>query len=554
MFRLPRRPIVSPSMRYVSALFSLVTTLGGCALPKNINPEVSAALSLEQTQSSHLHQTLAPLVKQHPGLSGIYPLADASEAFAVRVLLAKHAQLSLDVQYYIWRADTTGFMLLQALKKAADRGVRVRLLLDDNGTRNLDEILSALNHLPNIDIRLFNPFVIRQPKGIGFFFDFKRLNHRMHNKSFTVDNSLTIVGGRNIGDEYFGVEGSVMFADLDILAAGHVVPKVSKDFDRYWNHQLAYPLNSIVKPNGGNSTYPHPEPGTYIYPNAHNHSLGHYINNEGKGINFRGLLAQYPKRVKQFSRMIQQTNTIEQLISQELDFEWVKTEIVSDDPDKAQGKATAEGLLSYQLHHAIGSPTQKVDLISPYFVPTATGVLGFKALIKEKGVRVRVLTNSYDATDVHMVHAGYMKHRKSMLRAGIELYELKKINHSTFTRIGKNPMGISGSSLHAKTFAVDNKQLFVGSFNFDPRSALLNTELGFVIHSPKLARQISSLFQHDIPSNSYKVILNEHSQLRWLEQNQPNEKPKIHEIEPRTTLIERFWLGFLSRLPIEWML
>jgi len=530
MFRPPRTPIMSASMRQLSALFSLVAVLGGCSLPKNPNPIRTEALSESVVQSTRLHQVLQPLAAQHPDRSGIYPLDRAFEAFAVRALLAEQAQRSLDVQYYIWRADTTGLMLLQQLKKAADRGVRVRLLLDDNGTRNLDDLLSKLNAHPNIQVRLFNPFVIRQPKGIGFFFDFERLNRRMHNKSFTVDNTVTIVGGRNIGDEYFGAHGDLTFADLDILALGQVVPEVSNDFDRYWNNDYAFPLELLVEPA------PSPD------------------------IDFGRLLSRWPARWEKYQQVIDEANTIQALLSANLPLQWVKTEIVSDDPDKARGLATPEDMLSYQLHHAIGTPEKTVDLISPYFVPTATGVLGFSALINEKKVRVRVLTNSYDATDVAIVHAGYMKQRKNLLRAGVELYELKKHNGNEqflheLRRKRRNPLGISGSSLHAKTFAIDGKRLFVGSFNFDPRSALLNTELGFVIHSPQLAQQIANLFELEIPLSSYKLQLTADQRLRWVETMPQDNTPAIvHEVEPETNLFERMWLGFLSRLPIEWLL
>src|SRR5690625_2641338 len=535
-FRLPRGPLKNRGMKTLTALFSLVALLGGCSLPKQVDVTPSFTLDKSHTQGTRLHQAIAPLARQHPDLSGIYPLADAFEAFAVRMHLTAQAQKTLDVQYYIWRADATGLMLLEALYEAAERGVRVRLLLDDNGTRRLDDILLALHEHPNIEVRLFNPFVIRNPKGIGFFFDFERLNHRMHNKSFTVDNSVTIVGGRNVGDGYFGADGSLLFADLDVLAVGQVVPEVSADFDRYWNNDYAFPIDLIATESHANKS--EPTGAQNFYP-----------------LNFSALLAPFAARQTRFLQAAQQVNTVRDLLSGSLDLEWVKTEMVSDDPAKAQGKATPESMLSFQLHHAIGNPRERVDLISPYFVPTATGVLGFAALINENNVQVRVLTNSYEATDVAIVHAGYMKHRKKLLRAGVKLYELKKISNGSLSPLRRNPLGISGSSLHAKTFAVDGKRLFVGSFNFDPRSALLNTELGFVIHSERLAQQVSDLFEEEIPQNSYEVILTRQRQLRWLEpQDNPQESPIIHEVEPGTTLVERLWLGFISRLPIEWLL
>src|SRR5690625_751418 len=541
MFRLPRTSLLSPGMRHLTALLSLTALLGGCSLPKKTDVSESFVLEAQETKNTHLSEAAQPLVAAHQGLSGIYALSDAHDAFAVRALLAQSAEKTLDIQYYIWRADTAGYYLLKSLKEAADRGVRVRLLLDDNGTRNLDHVLYSLSQHPNIEVRLFNPFVIRRPKGIGFFFDFERLNRRMHNKSFTADNTVTIVGGRNIGDEYFGGTEAISFMDLDVLALGEVVPEVSNDFDLYWNNESAYPIELLL--NEGN-----------LVSANEDQALGY-------ALDFDTLLEKNEKRHQQFIKITQESQLIDELLSGTLELQWVKTEMVSDDPDKARGLASKEQHLSYQLHHAIGTPEHSVDLISPYFVPTDTGVTGFGALITQDKVRVRVLTNSYDATDVAIVHAGYMKHRKNLLRAGVELFELKKTIQDDaplprrIKRRIRKPIGIAGSSLHAKTFAVDGKRLFVGSFNFDPRSALLNTELGFVIHSPKLATQVSQLFEEDIPLLSYQVVLTPDGKLRWIERY-PDDKTqyKRHETEPNTTLVERFWLGFLSRLPIEWML
>lgn len=536
-----RHWLAHKKVRNTFATLSLMGGLGGCSLPQLPISEPELALEPTAAHATRLGQSIMPWTHAHPGLSGIYPLADAADAFAVRFNLMAQAQCSLDVQYYIWRADSSGLLLLQALYEAANRGVKVRLLLDDNGTRNLDHLLYGLSLHPNIEVRLFNPFVIRRPKSIGFLFDFKRLNRRMHNKSFTVDNTVTIIGGRNIGDEYFGGTETVSFADLDVMAIGAVVPQVSADFDRYWNHQSAYPIEILL--------------------NARNLIADNEVQRRSYALDFEYLLNKNPQQTKNFLHTIQESAIVDELLTGYLDLHWVKTEMVSDDPDKILGLAPQEELLPYQLQRAIGTPQHSVDLISPYFVPTQTGVEAFSALIKQNGVRVRVLTNSYDATDVAVVHAGYIKHRKQLLQAGVELFELRKIHaekRSLPERVKRRlrqPIGFSGSSLHAKTFAVDGKRLFVGSFNFDPRSALLNTELGFVIHSPELAQQVSALFDHDIPVLSYQVILSTDHRLRWIERYPVEHTPfALHEVEPNTTLFDRFWLGFLSRLPIEWML
>lgn len=516
-----------PSSAYrlvgVCTFFTLIT---GCSLPPLAERNDSLSITLSEANQTKLGQALSPITQQHPGLSGIRSLPDAHDAFAARALLIHAAEKSIDVQYYIWRADTTGMMLLQHLQNAADRGVRVRLLLDDNGIAKLDKELALLNTHPNIEVRLFNPFVLRRPKALGYLTDFHRLNHRMHNKSFTVDNMVTVVGGRNIGDEYFGATDQILFADLDVLAVGDVVQHVSNDFDKYWASPLAYPIDQIV-------------------------SL--FKNDSLEDLHLEQTLKENADRTQTYIEIIRKTALIQDLLDQRLDVEWVKTEMVSDDPVKAEGKASDEQLLSYQLHYAIGSPLHQVDLISPYFVPTKTGVIGFERLLQQPQMQVRVLTNSYEATDVAAVHAGYMKRRKALLKAGVEVYELKRLSSGHLNKIGKNPFGSSGSSLHAKTFAIDKKRVFIGSFNFDPRSANLNTELGFVIHSPELAQQISNMFNEQILYSSYQLQLNEQRKLIWLEHEEDG-SIITHTTEPGTSLFSRWWVIFMSKLPIEWML
>lgn len=220
--------------------------LAGCTLPPLEGRTHSSAPSAAETADTPLGRALAPLLAAHPGRSGIHPLSDPRDAFAARAMLANAAERTLDVQYYIWRNDLTGTLLFEALHDAADRGVRVRLLLDDNGTSGLDHWLATLDAHPLIEVRLFNPFVVRRPKAIGYLSDFARANRRMHNKSFTSDNQATIVGGRNIGDEYFAASEGMLFADLDVLAVGPVVDEVSRDFDRYWASDSAYPVTGIL--------------------------------------------------------------------------------------------------------------------------------------------------------------------------------------------------------------------------------------------------------------------------------------------------------------------
>lgn len=337
-----------------------VSVLAGCSLPSLEGRMASVALSEAEASDTALGRAITPLAQVHPEKSGIYSLTDAHEAFAARVLLARSSQKSLDVQYYIWQGDITGTLLLEELRAAAERGVRVRLLLDDNGTAGLDKELAALHTHPYIEVRLFNPFVVRSPKAIGFITNFSRANRRMHNKSFTADNQATIIGGRNVGDAYFGVGDSVQFADLDVLAVGAVVNDVSMDFDRYWSSGSSYPVDLIL-------------------PQVNNSALQSV---KTTAENIAGSEA-----ADEYMLAIRESEFIADLLKGDLVVEWAYTQMVSDDPAKGLGKTESNGMLIYQLGEILGEPAHTVELISPYFVPTAAGVDVFTKMVQD-GVEV----------------------------------------------------------------------------------------------------------------------------------------------------------------------
>ncbi len=517
-------------MRRSSKLLSLLTlvftilVLGGCVLPSLENREFTKSLSDIEALSTKLGSAIQPFAKKHQGQSGVHLLGNPQDAFAVRVLLAKNAQRTLDLQYYIWQNDVTGTLMLEAVNEAAERGVRVRLLLDDNGIADLDETLLSLNRHKNIQVRIFNPFAQRKLKWLGYLTDFSRVNRRMHNKSFTADNSVTVIGGRNIGDDYFGATNGILKQDLDLLAIGDVVQDVSTDFDRYWVSQSAFPIQDIATSNK-QSSYTTAE---YIPKQTNNPMRDTYIED------------------------IQSSSFIKELLAQELSLEWTHTTMISDNPEKGLGKGKKKQLLITKLSKIIGQPETSLILVSPYFVPTKAGKREFIELARN-GVSVQVLTNAMKATDVLPVHAGYAKHRKALLKAGITLFELRPTTLNSgkiHNRLG--PFGSSASSLHAKTFAIDSQRIFVGSFNFDPRSMLLNTELGFVIQSPTLAKQIELEFNQLVRTTSYEVKLDENGKLYWLEQN--GDDKITHKTEPGLTLLNRAALSILSILPIDWLL
>jgi putative cardiolipin synthase len=507
-----------------------LTLAGGCGTLPPLEGRMQSSAAIE-TDDTRLGQALAPRVAASGGNSGLHMLADARDAFAARALLAQAAERTLDVQYYIWHGDMSGSLLFESLRAAADRGVRVRLLLDDNGTGGIDATLAALDAHPEVEVRLFNPFVIREPKMIGYLTDFSRLNRRMHNKSFTADNQATIIGGRNVGDEYFGATDGTVFVDLDVLAVGPVVKQVSADFDRYWSSGSSYPAAAILAP----ATAAQREE---LATAAHR-------------------LEQAPAAAA-YLDAIRRSSFATDLLQGRLALEWAPTRMVSDDPAKGLGLAEPEGNLTHELREVIGDPAEEVDLISAYFVPTKAGVEAFTGLVR-RGVTVKILTNSLEATDVAAVHAGYAKRRTALLEGGVALYELRLLGGAPTTSAQENKSdrslvrgSSSGSSLHAKTFTVDGRRVFIGSFNFDPRSQHLNTELGFVIDSPAMAQAISGRVAQRLPEASYQVLLSEQGGLYWLERRDGREIR--HEVEPGTSIWLRSGVWLMSLLPIEWML
>jgi putative cardiolipin synthase len=497
----------------------------GCAtLPSLDGRTVSAALDAEQAQATRLGLAAQPLVAAHPGTSGLLPLADPQAAFAARALLARHAERTIDVQYYIWQDDITGTLLLTELERAAGRGVRVRLLLDDNGIRGIDDTLVALATQPNFEVRLFNPFTFRHPKWANYLTAFPRLNHRMHNKSFTVDNAASIIGGRNVGDTYFGATDEVAFVDLDVLAIGPVVPEVSREFDRYWASRSAYPVERIVATSAPDAL-------------AHLHAREVRIDGDPAALIYRQALAE--------------NHAVQGLLDRSAALTWAPTRMISDSPAKAlRAHGDGERLVD-ELAPVFVDTRVSLQLVSPYLVLGAKGTRDVTTMARS-GVDVQVLTNSLAATDVAAVHAGYAKRRKQLLAAGITLYELRPTGHRPDERDLAGPFGSSGSSLHAKTFAVDDRTLFIGSFNFDPRSANLNTEMGFLIDSPALARTMHEALAHAVPARAYEVRLDADGKLYWL--LRLGDTVQRLDTEPGTSWLRRMSVRLLALLPIDWLL
>ncbi|MDO4641532.1 MAG: phospholipase D family protein [Neisseria sp.] len=466
-----------------------------------------------------LHKKNRPEQTRKADLSGIYLLNDPHDAFVARATLIQSAEQALDIQYYIWHNDVSGRLLMQMVKDAANRGVRVRILLDDNNTRGMDDILVALDRHPNIEIRLFNPFTSRSMRSLGYLYDFPRLNRRMHNKTLTADNKATILGGRNIGDEYFNIANDVGFADLDILATGSVVNDVSSDFDRYWASESSYPLASIVK---------------HAYPENGRAALDR--------------VSEKDRELREAYRNTLKTSRLYQAISSK-NIPWIyaPTQYISDDPAKGLDRSKNKPLIIEKIDEALGTPEKELYIVSPYFVPTKEGVEALTEL-RQNQIGITVLTNSLQATDVAAVHSGYARYRKKLLQAGIKLYELKA-THSVPKITDKGLVG-SSSSLHAKIFIVDRERVFIGSFNFDPRSARLNTEMGVVIEDAKLAERMQKTLDDSAPRQAYQVTLGSDNRLRW----QDPENNLVSKHEPTAKFWKRLISNLFSIMPIERLL
>jgi len=497
---------------------------------------------LTDTADTRLGRASTQLLATHPGSSGVHLLERGTDAFVARLALAETAARSLDVQYYIWHGDTTGRLLLHAVLRAADRGVRVRLLLDDLGTAADDRALLMIDAHPNVEVRLFNPVAHRSMRLFGMLADLTRVNRRMHNKSFTADNQATIVGGRNIGDEYFEARPDLDFGDLDALVIGAAVNDVSDGFDRYWNSAHVWPIRALSKAKRAGD--------------------------ESDAVRTQLREFAESQRDSAYADRLRVSALAQQLRDAAVPFAFGQVRVLYDDPAKigepqATPGATAgkEAMLLAQMLPEFEALREELVLVSPYFVPGKAGVTALRKL-RERGVRVRIVTNSLASTDVSIVHSGYSRYRRVLLEAGIELYEVKPTvtREEPRTRSSASA-GLSGSSrasLHAKTLVFDRRSLFVGSMNVDPRSVFTNTEIGVMIGVPALAGDVAQRLVEALPQFTYRLELKptaadtEQRALEWVSEDAGREVR--YSTDPQTSAWRRFSVWFFSLLPIESLL
>lgn len=469
------------------------------------------------------------------GASGFHLLHEGRAALAARLSLAEQATHTLDVQTYLFHNDTTGKLVAAALLAAADRGVRVRVLIDDIDSGDKELGLATLDAHPNIEIRLFNPFHTRGAnllvRGWQMLQDHVRLSRRMHNKAFIADNQVAVTGGRNLGDEYFDAHRDVAFVDLDVLAAGPIVNDLSQSFDVYWNSEAAVPASALpVAPD------------------------------DARLQRARRFLADFRVRRlhSDYGRALAAADPVPGLLTGTARWRVARATLIVDPPEKARGPgiATSE-LMAGQLAGLWITPERRALIVSPYFVPGAMGMAYFRYW-RHQGVQIDVLTNAYAASDVPVVHAGYANYRIPLLEAGVNLFELKPDAEARGGRLRDLGSGSSRASLHAKAFVFDDRHVFVGSFNFDPRSVHLNTEMGLVIDSPDLARELTAIAEDAMrPERSYRpqLVFEPAEQgeitrrLRWHDVHEGT--VRVSDVEPETTPFQRGLLRVLQALPLE---
>ncbi|KVC79940.1 phospholipase D family protein [Burkholderia ubonensis] len=511
------------------AVCALLSLVAACAThPSATTLERTVSHALPADAATPLRDALAAPGAARPGESGFRLLADGAAALQMRIALARAATRTLDMQYYIATEDTTGKLLLGAALYAADRGVRVRMLVDDLNFRDIDRVMAALNTHPNIEIRVFNPFGASQrdvmQRTAIFFTRIDRFTRRMHNKAMIADNQIAIVGGRNLGDEYFSASPTLQFRDLDVLAAGPVTHDISASFDAYWASGSSYPLRVL-----NHQTF---DPKDL---DAMRDELRAHWRENAEPYNAKPLNA---------------TPLAQQIARGELGLVWAPAEFEADAPDKvAQPTDDYVSPPMRRLAELIRAAQHEFLAFSPYFVPHDEGVkiLGDTTA---RGVRVAILTNSLAATDAVAVQAGYGPYRVPLLRHGVELYEYK-------ARPGRPRLlgSRSRASLHAKAYVIDREILVIGSMNLDRRSAHLNTELALVIHSPALAQQVATIFARATqPDESYRVQLAAlsgpgASELTWTGTDEG--VLRTYHVDPYAGLLRNVLTGVFMLLPVD---
>ena len=504
-------------LRICVLLFAL-GLVAGCASIDFDYPK-SETFALTDTGDTTLGRGIAEYVAQHPEeQSGFYPVYDGIDSLALRLLMAERAERSIDAQYFLIHGDLVGNVFVNVLLRAANRGVRVRFLVDDINAKGYDAGFAVLDSHENFELRIFNPFAHRKARALDVT-SLSRVTRRMHNKSMTVDNQMTLIGGRNIADEYFGARKDATFGDLDVLAIGSIVPKVSAMFDSYWNHRAALPMSALAAV---------PE-------------------------NAEEALATLDEKVAKSLEEVDASEYADAVRSSILDyvqtdasaFIWAEYDLVYDSPDKANPDTNEDAdSIVVEMRASIGDVQEELFVITPYFVLLKDNIEGFQKL-RDRNVEITVITNSLASNNHSVSHSGYAPNRKKLLEMGVNLHELRA--NASIPADESKGVQDAKRTLHAKAFSVDRKKVFIGSFNWNQRSINLDTELGVIIHSPEIATDLVERVTARLPEDSFQVFLNEKNDLRW--RGYDNGQEVILTKEPQTGFWHRFNAGFLRIVP-----
>ena len=517
--------------------FVVAAFVGGCAsLPPGSDFPKTVSSALAQPEETRIGRQFADAARQHGGNSAYRMLAVGVEGFLARVQMVNAAERTLDLQYFIFRADETGKLLTNAVLRAADRGVRVRVLFDDAETIAGDDQLVALDAHERIEVRVFNPFIYRGHflfmRALEFTFSIARLDYRMHNKLMVVDNAIALIGGRNVGDEYFQIDPKGQFADDDVFAAGPIVKELSATFDEFWNSEMAIPVRA----------------------------LGEGAASDAALAAYRRVLADHHEEKKadgtDYASRVATGEPLAAMLSGKVPLAWAPARLIYDSPNKKE--VVKDGMVGKLMHRPVADAVAGVQsellMTTPYLIPGDEGMKLFSDL-RKRNVRVRILTNSLESSTVLVAHSGYIGYRPPLLEGGVEIYEVRSLlgnargsgQTTSISRFGNY-------SLHAKVFVFDRQRLFVGSMNFDQRSMHLNTEIGLIIDSPELARQAVTRFEAmaSLP-NSYELVFRAGDgggpRLAW--RTEEGGKAVQYASEPARSNGQRFRLHLLSLLPLD---
>lgn len=510
------------------AILIMVALITGCSTTSSIVPQ-KTSYTLPDTRETNLARTYKKQIDSNKGLSGFEALGSGLEAFALRKALIDKAEKSIDVQYFQVRDDLTGNGFYQTLQEAADRGVRVRVLLDDHYVIDVDGLtakLAAYDQHPNISVRIFNPYSRRYPRFLQYAFKLGKITRRMHNKSFTVDNTFTILGSRNIGNEYSEAQSEGLdsvFSGMEVLAIGPVVKDISASFDRYWNFPKTVKVTRLSNP------------GQY--------SPQLEVKRLGKG-----------RKAEVFFNSLRKSQLAKQVEDGSLTFHWAKATLIADEPTKIIQPRNRQGryLNATGFQPFIANTSKEALILTPYFIPGKEGIRFFKQL-RDRGVKVRILTNSYSSTDIGLVNSHYNKYRIALLKMGVELYEYKSTisDVNLLSRIQRMIKEVATPSvkagLHAKLISFDQRDVYIGSLNLDPRSLYENTEIGVMISSPNIPKGLYKWFEGNLISQTYQLKL-KNGRIIWEDFSKPR---KTFTVEPETTLADRFLMNLVRILPIE---